>query len=361
MGGSFCSRCVLARLGAGRQRIPDGVIGPPRGNHVRRSPFFGFTRPVVERPAMSPLKTTSILAAGALLAAGAAAAQTPYNQTPYNQTPYSSQPQDRTQETFGAILNALFGDRFGVSTSLESEWGRGRRPLFSQRAQFESRLDADVRSGQLNARAADRFRARYGELVDLEARYAADGRITAQERNDLSTRYRDFSQRLEAVSDGDYGQDNRASIADGRAEFERRVDAAVYARRLDRNDGARLKSDYYALVQIESGYLRDGRLTGQERDDLDRRLAALNARVGDGYGNGGGWQDNRGRLDEIERALSRNGSGVGRAEAADIRVEVGDLIRLDAAYARGQPSADDRAYLERRIGELEVRARVRRR
>ena len=314
---------------------------------------------------MSRLTTTSILAAGALTAAGAAAAQTPYNQTPYNQTPYSqtpysSQPQDRTQETFGAILNALFGDRFGVSTSLESEWGRGRRPLFTQRAQFESRLDADVRSGALNARAAERFRRRYDELVDLEARYAADGRITTQERSDLSTRYRDFSQRLEAVSDDPGGWDNRASIADGRAAFESRVDAAVYARRISRTEGARLKSDYYALVQSESGYLRDGRLTPEERNDLDRRLAALDARVGDG-GYGGGWQDNRTRLSEIERALSRNGSGVGRAEAADIRVEVEDLTRLDAAYARGQPSADDRAYLERRIGELEVRARVSRR
>ena len=42
------------------------------------------------------------------------------------------------------------------------------------------------------------------------------------------------------------------------------------------------------------------------------------------------------------------------------RVEVGDLARLDAAYARTPPSSDDRAYLERRIVELETKAKVKR-
>ena len=135
--------------------------------------------------------------------------------------------------------------------------------------------------------------------------------------------------------------------------------AEAERRRLARTEGTRLKSDYQALIQVESGYLRDGSLNARERDDLERRLDALDARVGD-VQSGGGYQDNRTRLSAIERAVSTNGSGVGRAEAADILVEVGDLTRLEAAYSRTQPSSDDRAYLERRIGELEVRARIRR-
>ena len=71
-------------------------------------------------------------------------------------------------------------------------------------------------------------------------------------------------------------------------------------------------------------------------------------------------QDNRTRLSNIERALSSNSAGLSRTEIADIRVEAGDLARLEAAYGRTQPSSDDRSYLDRRIGELEVRARVRR-
>ena len=159
----------------------------------------------------------------------------------------------------------------------------------------------------------------------------------------------------------DYSE-GRDSVADGRTDFNARVDGAVRARRLTRTQGNTLKADYQTLIRAEANYLRDGRLTAQERDDLDARLDALDARVGDGVSNGGGggYLDNRTRLANIERALSSNGSGVGRPEAADILVEVGDLMRLDAAYSRTTPSSDDTAYLERHIGELEVRARIQR-
>lgn len=301
---------------------------------------------------MTSPKLLPAVAAGALVLAAAplAAAQTPYSST-------QQQPTNQ-QEAFGAILNALFGDRFGVSTSLESEWSRGRRPLSNQRTQFEARLDSDVRSGRLSSSEATRLRYEYDDLVQLEARYTADGRVTTQERADLVARYREFSQRVDAGG-SDYSG-GRQTVADGRVEFDARVDAAVRDRRLTRTEGTRLKADYQDLIRVESGYLRDGRLTAQERDDLDARLDALDARVGDtGYG-GGGYQDARTRLANIERALSASGSGLGRPEIADIRVEVGDLMRLEAAYSRMQPSSDDRAYLERRIGELEVRARIRR-
>src|SRR5690606_25827587 len=110
-------------------------------------------------------------------------------------------------------------------------------------------------------------------------------------------------------------------------------------------------------------YLRDGTLTRREQDDLDAQLDALDARVGDSASTGGGYQpvlDNRTRLSNIETALStgeRNGS-INRTEAADIRVELGDLTRLEAAYSRTSPSRDDADYLTRRLGELETRARV---
>jgi hypothetical protein len=294
---------------------------------------------------MRALKTASALATGALLLSAAPALA---------QTPYGSTQQPTQDERIGAILGALFGDRLGVSTSLESDWGRGRRPLANQRTQFESRLTADVRSGALSSSAASRLRGEYDDLVQLEARYTADGRVTTQERSDLAARYREFSQRVEAGGGYD---DEQGTIASGRAEFETRVDAAVRARRLTRTEGTRLKADYQAVIDVEAGYLRDGRITRQEREDLDSRLDALDARVGDAPGGGGGYVDNRTRLADIDAALA----SLPRAEAAQIRVEHGDLVRLEAAYSRTSPSSDDRAYLERRIGELETRARVRRR
>jgi hypothetical protein len=116
---------------------------------------------------------------------------------------------------------------------------------------------------------------------------------------------------------------------------------------------------------MEAEYQRGG-LTARERQDIETRLDALDARIGDGGYGGGGWNGNwdgnwqqtpRERLTAIERALP----SLNRGEAADrLRVQLEDLTRLDAAYTRLTPSSDDRAYLERRIGELEVQARIRR-
>ena len=302
---------------------------------------------------MPALKFLSAAAAGALMLAAApmAVAQTPYSSSPQQQQP------SQQQDAFGAILGALFGDRLGVSTSLESEWSRGRRPLSNQSSQFQARLDADVRAGRLSSSEANRLRYDYDDLVQLEARYTADGRVTTQERADLVAQYREFSQRVEAGG-SDYSS-GRTTVADGRADFEARVDAAVRNRRLTRTEGTRLKTDYADLIRVESGYLRDGRLTSQERDDLDSRLDALDARVGDGPSGGGSTViDNRTRLLNVDRALSS--SGLSSTAQAQIRVELGDLTRLEAAYSRIQPSSDDRTYLERRISDLETRARVRR-
>jgi hypothetical protein len=105
------------------------------------------------------------LAAGALLLASGAVAQTPYGQT-----------QPSGQDVFAQILQNLFGGQ--TTTSIDAEWSRGRRPLGAQQAQFRTRLDAQIRSGALSSYSADRLRADYEALVQLEARYAQDGRFT---------------------------------------------------------------------------------------------------------------------------------------------------------------------------------------
>jgi hypothetical protein len=282
-----------------------------------------------------------------ILIPGAALAQT-------DSTQQSTTQEDRV----GAILGTLFGDRLGASTSIERQWAAGRKPLATQRTQFNTRIDTDVRSGRLTARNGTRVKAEYDELVALEARYGADGRFTTQERTELGDRYGALTQ---ALTEGGYADDEGSttlSVAEGRAEFDRRVDARVAARGLSRTQATSLKRDYAALIQTEATYARDG-ISDREQEDLDARLDALDARVGDtAYGGGPAVLDNRTRLANIDAAL--RASGLTAAAQAQVRVEAGDLSRLDAAYARTTPSSDDRNYLERRIVDLETRARVRR-
>ncbi|WP_372707673.1 hypothetical protein [Brevundimonas sp.] len=274
--------------------------------------------------------TATAVAALTLASASAAAAQTPYTQTPYGQQPYrQTQP-----DPIGAILGALFGDRLGVSTTLDSEWGRGRRPLNAQRDQFQNQLDADVRSGALSTSAADSLSAEYRDLVQLEARYTADGRVTTQERADLAERYRTFSTRYQS---GGYGNDDDryddwSPIVDSRTSFESRVNAGVRDRSLTRAQATRLMTDFNALVQLESSYGRNG-IDARERQDLRSRWADLNRRVGDDWQDGDDYFDDRysqdGRAVALEARITageRSGA-ISRVEAARLRDELRDLSR----------------------------------
>ncbi|MFA4940311.1 hypothetical protein [Brevundimonas sp.] len=292
---------------------------------------------------MPSIRLALVATTALTLAAGAAGAQT--------------QAPSTTQDRLGAVVGALFGDRLGLS-AMDQAWLRGGRPLRDGQSQFSTQVDASLRAGSVSSSAATRLRSDYTALVDLETRYAADG-INTQERADLNARYTALTQTLQS---GASGYEETDTAAQGRAAFNARVDAAVTARRLTRTEATRLKTDYQALIQIETRYNADGTINATERADLDARLDALDLRVGDGPTGTTPPAANltaRVRLTNLETTLtaSERSGAVTRAEAADIRVEAGDLARLDAAYTRTSPSADDTAYLSRRIGELEARAR----
>lgn len=263
----------------------------------------------------------------------------------------------QVRDRLGQILGTIFGVGANADTSLDVQWRAGRTPLANQRVQFNSKVDADIRSGALNSATGSRLKADYAEIVALEARYGADGQFTTAERSDLSSRYTALTQ---AINDGGYTFDPAtaaasAEVKEGQVEFNRRVDASVTARRISRTAATRLKSDYSAVIQIESDYLRDGLLSESERDDLDARLDALDVRLGD-VAYVAPVQTPRARLDSIARALPT--SGLTAAAQTQLRVEHADLMRLEAAYARLTVTADERAYLDRRLAELEARARV---
>lgn len=272
---------------------------------------------------MTAIKTLTAVAAATLTlaAAGVASAQTPYSQTPYGQQP------SQGGQVLEAILGALFGNG---QTSLDSEWSRGRRPLYNQRAQFETRVDAGVRDGSLSRRQAERLRADYADLVALETRFAADGRFTTAERTELNDRYRDLTRRLDSDDyDNDDDYDRWERLADQTAAFDARVAAALRAREISRTESTRLRADFQALVRLEAQYERDG-LSQREREDLETRYADLNRRVGDDYvpGNGGGgYGDPHAMQIEARIAAGLRDGSITRADAARYREELRDLSR----------------------------------
>ncbi len=268
--------------------------------------------------------------------------------------PATAQTTTSTRDRIGQILGNLLGVGNSANSSLDGQWRAGRLPLGSQRTEFDARVDADVRSGVLTQATGTRLKADYTAIVDLEARYGADGTFTTTERSDLTARYNAV---LQVLADGRYAEGDvysRAEVSEGRAEFIRRVDAAIASRKITRVTGTRLKSDYAALIKVEAGYLRDGVLSESERDDLDARLDALDMRVGDIVYTAP--VTAKTRLDAIARALPT--SGLTTAARTQLLVEHGDLVRLEAAYARMTHTAEERAYLDRRLADLEVRARV---
>ena len=123
----------------------------------------------------------------------------------------------------------------------------------------------------------------------------------------------------------------------------------------------RTRIDAAHIIAYDAGtgehrYLRDGVITSAERADLDARLDALDVRLGD-TGYAAAPLTPRTRLDAIGRAIPS--SGLSSAARAQLQVEYEDLARLESAYARLNPSTDEQAYLDRRLSELETRARVR--
>ena len=226
----------------------------------------------------------------------------------------------------GALFGAVFGNAYSNDQQIEDDYSNGRRPLGERRLALEARIDAGIRDGSLDRTEANRLRAEYNALVQLETRYAADGRLTAQERTDLLNRYNTLSQRVgDARDDGGYDDSyGWRSLADQRVAFNARVDAAQRDRRISRTEANRLRTDFDALVRIETGYLRDG-LSDREQQDLTTRLADLERRIGDVVDNGGYGSDGRAVALEARIAAGERNGSITRTEAIRFREELRDL------------------------------------
>ncbi len=262
----------------------------------------------------------------------------------------------------GNILEQLLGSVFGTNEqaseqTLESDWNQGRRPFAQRRAALEQRIDSAVRDGSLGRSEADQMRREYNEIVRLEAQYSANGNMSQQQRSDLRRRYRALNQRIggqysgQPADQGGYQNEGRWQMLSTRnADFEQRISTGLRNRSLTQAEATRLRSDWRSLAQLEASYQRGG-FDAREQADLWSRYNAIDSRLGGGFGNDG----NSARWSQLETRLaaSERGGSISRNDATQVRAQLSDLVRLDAAYATGGYSADERTYLTRRYGELD--------
>ncbi len=261
----------------------------------------------------------------------------------------------------GNILEQLLGSVFGTNQqaseqTLETDWNQGRRPFGQRRAALDQRIDTAVRDGSLDRREADQMRREYEEIVRLEAQYSANGNMSQQQRSDLRMRYRALNQRIggqnngQPVDQGGYQDDGRWQMLSTRhADFEQRISTGLRNRSLTQAEARRLRSDWRSLAQLEANYQRGG-FDAREQADLWSRFNAIDRRLGGSFGDDG----NSARWSQLETRLAtseRNGR-ISRNDAVQVRAQLSDLVRLDAAYAMGGYNVDERTYLTRRYGEL---------
>ncbi|MBN8843333.1 MAG: hypothetical protein ACT6QT_15475 [Sphingopyxis sp.] len=262
----------------------------------------------------------------------------------------------------GNILEQLLGSVFGTNQqaseqTLETDWNQGRRPFAQRRAALEQRIDTAVRDGSLDRREADQMRREYEEIVRLEAQYSANGNMSQQQRSDLRMRYRALNQRIggqnngQPIDQGGYQDNGRWQMLSTRnADFEQRISTGLRNRSLTQAEARRLRSDWRSLAQLEANYRRGG-FDAREQADLWSRFNAIDSRLGGSFGHDG----NSARWSQLETRLAtseRNGR-ISRNDAVQVRAQLSDLVRLDAAYAMGGYNADERTYLTRRYGELD--------
>lgn len=276
--------------------------------------------------------------------------------------------QQQNQAPQGNILEQLFGNVFGnnqaAEQTLESDWNQGRRPFEQRREQLDARIDAAVRDGALSRNEADQMRREYEDIVNREAQYSAGGPMQPQQRDDLRTRYRALSQRVgyQNQNNSQYGgqpgyqnDDRWQPLAQQSGLFEQRLSEAVRNRRISQANANRLRIDWRALGQLEQRYQYNG-IDAREDADLRARYAQIDSRMGGLMTNGFGNDRNTLRWAQMETRLqaAQRAGRMNAAQAVQMRAQMGDLQRLDAAYGRTGYSAEQRSYLTRRYGELDA-------
>jgi hypothetical protein len=235
-----------------------------------------------------------------------------------------------------------------------------------RQAVLDSRIDAGIRTGQLSRGEADRLRAEFRAIADLEARYRASAGLDPRERAELDARF----DRLTAGIRDERGDVNWVGINNRQGEINARIDAGVRNGQLTRVEAERLRAEFRDIAQLEARFrATGGGLDQTERRELSRRFDDLQARVNrqrtdaQGPANGadrnGSFNQRQVWLNQRIDAGLRNGR-LTRPEANRLRTEFDAVARLEASYRASGRGIDprERADLNRRFDEMVRRFRL---
>jgi hypothetical protein len=155
---------------------------------------------------------------------------------------------------------------------------------------FLDRVDDGVRSGALTPAEAARIRSDFDSLMRMERDYRRSSPgLTTWELQDLDRRFDVLSDRLSMeVADNDrYGGrfDDRDrsvnNIRPIRVQLDNRIERAFRAGEISRVEADRLHRDANDLERLEVRYRTFG-ISAGERDELNRRIDMIEARIDDG-------------------------------------------------------------------------------
>lgn len=153
-----------------------------------------------------------------------------------------------------------------------------------RQANLDARIDAGVRDGSLTRPEAMRLRGEFNGLARLEADYrASGGGLSLWERADLDRRFDSLSRQIRYQRDDDqmrgggYGG-GWQPINMRQRELDMRIDRGMRNGSLSFSEARRLRFQFNNIARLEASYRRNG-LNAYERDDLDRRMDRLNARI----------------------------------------------------------------------------------
>ena len=186
-------------------------------------------------------------------------------------------------------LDRRFNAISGQIQNNQAGYDRSQPQTFAQRqTSFSQRIDAGLRSGSLTRGDADRMRADFNMLVNLENQYRATRPgLTEAEADDLARRYETLSQRLSIAMNDDGrgrggGDGNARNMDVRRAQLDRQIDRALANRRLTTVAARDLHRDTAGLVRLESQYRASAPgITRAEHAELDRRADAIEVRIPD--------------------------------------------------------------------------------